>query len=363
MRSLAIVPRAAFVVLVLTLPARADIQSFVTASPFVSIGSSTTAVLPQFDGSLGVLTSIEININALVAGTWKVENTTTSPFTMTSGYIGVSVPVTLPNSGTSGTSIGYLGYGLTAGFPAPLALAAFDGVLDFAGPSAGPVDMSGQPFSSTVSANLVHPSTFAPYLGSGTWTANVTPGSVSGPILFPTELQSSASLQGAARVEVRYSYTAFPAAICRTYLHPACPCAQVFAQNNGGCVNSVSTTGAPLDVSGVGRIGGDTLRLTGSAMPNDGFAAYFQGTTYAYVGTPLGDGLLCIGGGLMRLGVRQSVGGTSQYPGVGDAPISVQGSVTTPGLRAYQAQYRDAASFCTPATFNFTSAFVVRWAP
>jgi hypothetical protein len=58
-----------------------------------------------------------------------------------------------------------------------------------------------------------------------------------------------------------------------------------------------------------------------------------------------------------------NAGGASSYPAAGDLPISLKGAVTAPGLRFYQTWYRNAASYCTPSTFNFTNGLVVLWNP
>ena len=44
-------------------------------------------------------------------------------------------------------------------------------------------------------------------------------------------------------------------------------------------------------------------------------------------GTLFGDGLRCAGGTVVRLATKTNVGGASQYPDVGDPPLSVQGGV------------------------------------
>jgi hypothetical protein len=66
----------------------------------------------------------------------------------------------------------------------------------------------------------------------------------------------------------------------------------------------------------------------------------------------------------VRLGVKTNVNGSSHYPGVGDPPAPVGGQLPPAGgLRAYQVWYRNAASFCTPDTFNLTNGLAVTWAP
>ena len=76
-----------------------------------------------------------------------------------------------------------------------------------------------------------------------------------------------------------------------------------------------------------------------------------------------GDSLLCAGGTLLRLGTKMNAAGSSQYPSGTDALISVQGQVTSPGLRTYQVWYHDAATYCTPSTFNLSNGVLVVWTP
>jgi hypothetical protein len=66
---------------------------------------------------------------------------------------------------------------------------------------------------------------------------------------------------------------------------------------------------------------------------------------------------------VIRLGAKLNVQGGSQYPGAGDARISVRGAVSAPGLRTYQCWYRNAAPFCTPFTFNLTNGWEITWLP
>jgi hypothetical protein len=95
-------------------------------------------------------------------------------------------------------------------------------------------------------------------------------------------------------------------------------------------------------------------------MPNSN-ALYFQGTTQ--IAAAFGDGLRCAGGTVVRLGTKTNVAGTSTYPVAGDLSVSVRGAVTVPGVRNYQAWYRNAAVFCSVSTFNLTNGYSVTWAP
>jgi hypothetical protein len=83
-------------------------------------------------------------------------------------------------------------------------------------------------------------------------------------------------------------------------------------------------------------------------------------------GIPFGDGLRCMAGPTMRIALVHTVPGIPgrQYPQTGEACISVRGSVPpSGGYRAYQVWYRSAQAFCTPATFNMSSAVGVNWLP
>ena len=141
----------------------------------------------------------------------------------------------------------------------------------------------------------------------------------------------------------------------------ACPCA-----NNGGagrgCANSLNANGALLAAAGFASIASDSVVLQGTGMPNSA-ALYFQGTTQQAggLGSPFGDGLRCAAGSVIRLGTKVNASGTSQYPGAGDASISVRGAVTTPGTRTYQVWYRNAAAFCTADTFNLSNGWQISW--
>ncbi len=141
----------------------------------------------------------------------------------------------------------------------------------------------------------------------------------------------------------------------------ACPCT-----NNGiagsGCGSSVNANGGLLALTGLASVANDSLVLTGSAMP-DGPVLYFQGTALAGGGIPLGDGLLCASGSIIRLVVKFNAGGTSTYPNFIETPLSILGGITGgPTTLYYQAWYRDGSTtFCTPATNNLTNGVRVVW--
>jgi len=143
----------------------------------------------------------------------------------------------------------------------------------------------------------------------------------------------------------------------------ACPCGNSSTVGSGeGCRNSFGI-GARLSAIGTASVTADTLVLSGSQLPNSS-ALYFQGTGQASGGAGLvfGDGLRCAAGTVIRLGIRTSAGGVSQYPGVGNPSVSVRGLIPAGGAtRHYQIWYRNAASFCTASTFNLSNGLTLVW--
>jgi Tol biopolymer transport system component len=147
----------------------------------------------------------------------------------------------------------------------------------------------------------------------------------------------------------------------------ACPCGNA-GTNGAGCENSFSTGGAKLTATGSTSVAGDTLQLEASGLPPTSPVLFFQGTSMAGggLGIAFGDGLRCAFGTVIRLGAKAAAGGDAVFgAGVaGDPLISVQGSLPADGgLRTYQAWYRNAAPFCTSATFNWTNGLRVTWIP
>jgi hypothetical protein len=142
-----------------------------------------------------------------------------------------------------------------------------------------------------------------------------------------------------------------------------CPCGNNSSPVGvSGCVNSILLSGI-LGVSGTPSVSADTLALVASGMPN-GPAMFFQGTAQNGGGVGFGDGLLCVGGSITRLGIEFNVAGASQYPSGVDPAVSVQGVVGAPGVRTYQVWYRDAdPTFCGSSTFNLSNGRQVVWIP
>lgn len=146
-----------------------------------------------------------------------------------------------------------------------------------------------------------------------------------------------------------------------------CPCGNTGDRGNG-CANSVQPSGARLTPSGLP--GNDTLVLTTMNQPANSATIMLQATEAVQTRTPFGDGLLCLGGQLVRLFTRTAYNGSIVVPGPGDPTLrdrsAQRGDPLAPGdVRYYQAYYRDAdAAFCaapTGGTSNTTNGVRVVW--
>jgi len=145
-----------------------------------------------------------------------------------------------------------------------------------------------------------------------------------------------------------------------------CPCAN-FGALGHGCANNAQSAGALLAFSGSTDVdpstGTDSVLLSATQMPATALAIFLQGTATQNAGFVFGHGVRCVTGGLIRLGVKNAVGGAAQYPGPGDHSVSQRGNVTpTSGsIRYYQTYYRDPAAICPPSTSNITNGFRIVW--
>ncbi|MFN0243367.1 MAG: TolB family protein [Planctomycetota bacterium] len=141
----------------------------------------------------------------------------------------------------------------------------------------------------------------------------------------------------------------------------ACPCANVGAEHHG-CATSIYPRGGYLGGYGTPSVAADTFLL--QAQEVSGLTTLFYQGDAQMSPAVLDDGLACVSGSLVRLGVRSNVGAVSSYPQAGDLSVSVRGLLPlVGGTRYYQAWYRNALPFCTPATTNRTNGLVVVWAP
>jgi len=145
----------------------------------------------------------------------------------------------------------------------------------------------------------------------------------------------------------------------------ACPCANAGATGRG-CASSVPTSGGLLAGQGLASVSADTVVLSASGLPSGTSALFFQGTVRSNggQGVTFGDGLRCAAGTVLRLGTKVAAGGSAAYPTGGDPSVSQRGLLPAGGgTRHYQVWYRNAAAFCTPATFNLTNGLTADWSP
>ncbi len=141
-----------------------------------------------------------------------------------------------------------------------------------------------------------------------------------------------------------------------------CPCGN-FGATGRGCENSVNPAGAHLWAHGTPSLAADTVIMYASGMPSSASCLLFQGTLSLGPGVVFGDGLRCVAGSVIRLGIRPALCGNRDwgFSVPGDPLLSVAGAVGVPGTRYYQVWYRNAAAFCTPSTFNLTNGVRVTW--
>ena len=139
-----------------------------------------------------------------------------------------------------------------------------------------------------------------------------------------------------------------------------CPCDN-FSGFNRGCSNSTGV-GAALDAGGSTSVVHDNLALHSSDLPA-GTGLYVQANNYILgffgYGSPFGDGLRCVGGGLIRLEVQHSSGGTSQTT----ISIVTRGKVSAGDTKRYQYYYRDANGSPCGTGFNLTNGYQLTWTP
>jgi hypothetical protein len=149
-------------------------------------------------------------------------------------------------------------------------------------------------------------------------------------------------------------------------LATACPCSNMGAVGHG-CANSVNASGALLAATGFTEIdpltGTDAVVLHGSGMPSTATAIYLKSNNNNPSGVVFADGVRCVSGALIRMGVKPSVGGASSYPGPGDQSISVRGGTPSGSglIGYYQTYYRDPANFCTALTYNISNGVQITW--
>lgn len=152
-------------------------------------------------------------------------------------------------------------------------------------------------------------------------------------------------------------------------LAQVCPCSNWMGLGRG-CRNSANTGGAALLAGGT--TADDTLDFVVNGEPPGSLSVLLQANHCNSGGVFFGDGVLCLGGTLRRMYVRNAVNGSLTVPdlGTGDPTLRARsralGDLLESGaIRFYQVYYRDSdPNFC-PAplgnTWNVSGGMSVLW--
>ncbi len=138
---------------------------------------------------------------------------------------------------------------------------------------------------------------------------------------------------------------------------PACPCGANGAPGEG-CANR-GGSGARLVGGGDPCYAIDSLRLEVLGVPGVRPGLLLRGN--AQVQTPMADGILCTGGGVLRSQVQSTAGGATLFTDFGGQPF---GAVCAPGVAThFQFLYRDTANACSGQGFNYSNGWTVTYQP
>jgi hypothetical protein len=146
-----------------------------------------------------------------------------------------------------------------------------------------------------------------------------------------------------------------------------CPCSNSSATVLGaGFLNYTGSAGGRM-ATGLADVSSDTVQLNGSGVPPNSRCPFFQGSAkhVGGFGSHCEGGLRCATGTVIRLGTKTNNGnGSSSHPTGADPDVSVPGSHTsTGGTRYDQIWYRNAATYCTSATYNESNGYELYWRP
>jgi hypothetical protein len=145
-----------------------------------------------------------------------------------------------------------------------------------------------------------------------------------------------------------------------------CPCGNVndgtYFDGQAGCANGANLGGAAMRGSGSESIVEGTAILESSGLEPGQPGLYFQGDNAlgGGDGVPFGDGLRCIGGGVVRLEVAYA---TSTGYSRTSVNIAAEGGVSAGETKVYQLWYRNPAASPCGSGFNLTNGFSVTWTP
>lgn len=132
-----------------------------------------------------------------------------------------------------------------------------------------------------------------------------------------------------------------------------------------GCLNSTGVGGL-LSAVGTTSVATDDLELSAIGLPPNSMGLFFMGTVQTQVA--FGDGLRCVANPVYRIGVQSisSTGTTIKGPGIIDyacTHLPPAGCIASGDTWNFQLWYRNAASYCTSATYNLTNGVTVTFSP
>jgi hypothetical protein len=332
--------------------------------PMTATSWSTSVNLQRFDPALGTLTGVFVAVEVHGGGSVQIESQDTVAVHLTT-HVVLPTQVLRPNNSLL---VGTDPSGEYVDQAAP-----FDGIVDFSGPSG----FWHTPFDPLATTNVQLTSIADRELFTG---PSGNPGTIALPVSSMESISVTAvggslgstffgtlhdTLTSSAQVNVTYVYTpGVGAPFCAgDGSGTACPCGNSSpAGASQGCTNSLGV-GASLTASGAPDVFNDTLVLHCSGLPSTTSALLFQGTNRENggSGTVFGDGLRCVGGTVQRLGTAHATAGVAAWPVPGAPTLSAAGGAQSGQLLHYQVWYRNAAPFCTPATFNLSQGLSIAW--
>lgn len=135
---------------------------------------------------------------------------------------------------------------------------------------------------------------------------------------------------------------------------PTCPCFNA-GTPGAGCANSTGL-GASLAAFGSAQVANDSVVLSVTGCPANTPGLFFGGPN-SLAGLPFGDGLRCVGGIVVRLGVvPTSSAGLAQSL----LPLAATEGLSGGELRSYQYWYRDPSGPCGGG-YNTSNALRLQW--
>jgi hypothetical protein len=349
------------------------------AIPLATTNWTDSVSVPKFDGSLGVLLSVDFELTGHIAGSAAIESLDAQPSTVTTTYQ-AAITLTRPD-----TSV------LVVAIPNQMFidnLSAFDGTFDFGGTSG--ITHAGLSIQDVQSSNSTAPADLALFTGPGS-------------IVLPVKADGTSTASGSGNLVTQFLTSAEAGVrVCYNYAldcngngipdtddianqtsndhdldgipdecQPGwrrfcegdgsqnggidCPC-----NNNGGTGEGCdwgNGFGGVLDAAGVPSVSNDTLSLTASQVPlTPGFFMVGDLTTHGQDGSPFFNGIRC----LANPSRIQKVFNGGTIPLAGNPSLSQFLSAAPGDTMFFQYWFRNGGGPCL-ATVNSTNAVEVTW--